>query len=99
MQVRVEVRLDGYRARVKKQDGLVKGPERTALSSTHCCPAVLTLVVQVRCHLMIQSHAFACALSVSVRLRLDWLSESAELRLQRHLKGWHWSFGWQEKLV
>lgn len=39
-QVLVEVHLDVHMARVKKQDGLVKAPERYVLSSTRCFPVV-----------------------------------------------------------
>ena len=67
VKVLVEAHLDVHMARAKKQDDLVKDPERSALSSTRCFPAVLVLADR----LMMQSHAFACALSVSVRLTLD----------------------------
>lgn len=98
-QVLVEVHPEGHTVRAKKQDGLEKGPERSALSSTRCFPAVLILAVRMRWHVMMQSHAFASALSVIVRVEWGWLFESAELRLQRHLRGWHWSFGWRGMLV
>ena len=71
VQVLVEAHLDVHMARVKKQDGLVKDPERSALSSTRCCPGVLVQADRGQCHLMTQSHAFACALSVSARLVSD----------------------------
>lgn len=71
VQVRVEVHLDVRMARVKKQGGLVKDLERSALSSTRCFPDVELLADRVRCHLMIRSRAFACALSESVRLTRD----------------------------
>ena len=71
VQVLVEVHLDVDMARVKKQDGLVKGHETFALSSNHCFPAVLVRAVRVQCHLMKLNRAFACALFVSVRLKMD----------------------------
>ena len=69
--VLVEVHLDGYMAHVKKQDGLVKGPERSAPSSSRYFPAAVVLAAPVHCHLMMRSYASAYALFVSVRLKLD----------------------------
>lgn len=99
VQALVEAHLDEHMARGKKQDGLVKDRGRSALSSTRCFPAVLVLADRVRYRLMKQSPAFACALSVSVQLILDWSFENVEPRRQQRLRGWHWNFGWQEKLA
>ena len=99
VKVLAEAHLDVHMVRVKKQDDLVKDRERTALSSTRCFPAVPALADRVHYHLMTQSHAFACALSVSGRLIPESSFESAELPLQRHLRDWHWNFCWQERLA
>ena len=52
VQVLVEAHLDVHTARAKKQDGLVKDPERFALSSTRCFPAAPVQADQVQNHLM-----------------------------------------------